>query len=101
LICVIIEKEVRNIGSTCGNIEFNFSPCNGTSCISSQSKFSDIPELLSTELSFVNSISDYDKNLLKWKQEPDLINTKSYLQNIIDILSKVLESNNQPGFDYL
>jgi glutamyl-tRNA synthetase len=53
------------------------------------SKFSDIPELLSTELSFVNSISDYDKNLLKWKQEPDLINTKSYLQNIIDILSKV------------
>ncbi len=56
-------------------------------------KFSDIPALLEGELSFVNSISDYDKNSLKWKQEPDLINTKSYLENIINILSKIEDFN--------
>ncbi len=56
-------------------------------------KFSDIPDLLSNELSFVGSIPDYDMNSLKWKQEPNLINTKSYIENIINILSKIEDFN--------
>jgi glutamyl/glutaminyl-tRNA synthetase len=59
------------------------------------SKFSDIPELLSGELSFINSIGKYDKESLKWKQEPDLINTKIYLENIIDILGKITDFNKE------
>lgn len=58
-------------------------------------KFSDIPELLSGELSFVNSISKYDKESLKWKQEPDLVNTKIYLKTCIDILSQLSEFNKE------
>jgi glutamyl-tRNA synthetase len=49
--------------------------------------FSEITTVLDTELSFVNPLSVYDKQLLKWKQEPDLVNTKIYLKSIIDILS--------------
>jgi len=49
--------------------------------------FSEIKTTLDTELSFVNPLPSYDKELLKWKQEPDLVNTKVYLKSIIDILS--------------
>lgn len=51
-------------------------------------KFNDIPELLTSELSFVSDISDYKKESLMWKQETDILNTKKYLNDIIDILSK-------------
>ena len=49
-------------------------------------KFSDIKILLDGELSFVNSIADYSKESLMWKEEKDLVNTKQYLKDIIEIL---------------
>ncbi len=64
-------------------------------------KFSDIPDLLSGELSFINSIPSYDKNSLKWKQEVDLINTKSYLNEIIDIISQINEFNKEQVKEYV
>jgi glutamyl-tRNA synthetase len=53
------------------------------------SYFGEIPALLEGELSFVNTSSTYSKESLKWKQEPDLVNTKVYLETAIDILSKL------------
>jgi len=53
------------------------------------SYFGEIPALLEGELSFVNGLSSYSKESLKWKQEPDLVNTKIYLQSVIDILSNL------------
>lgn len=50
-------------------------------------KFSDIPDLLAGELAFVNPLSEYPAENLKWKQEKDLVNTKEYLKKIIEILS--------------
>lgn len=50
-------------------------------------KFSEIPELINGELSFIKSLPEYPKELLKWKQEKDLINTKEYLNLIIERLS--------------
>lgn len=58
-------------------------------------KYSDIPDLLSGELSFVDSISTFPKESLKWKQEPDLVNTKSYLKACIDILSALNDFNKE------
>lgn len=58
-------------------------------------KYSDIPDLLSGELSFVDSISTFPKESLKWKQEPDLINTKTYLKTCIDILSGLGDFNKE------
>jgi glutamyl-tRNA synthetase len=58
-------------------------------------KYSDIPDLLSGELSFVNSISTFPKESLKWKQEPDLVNTKTYLKTSIDILSGLDDFNKE------
>lgn len=49
--------------------------------------FSEIPALLEGELSFVNTLAAYSKESLKWKQEPDLTNTKIYLKSIIEKLS--------------
>jgi glutamyl-tRNA synthetase len=53
------------------------------------SYFGEIPALLEGELSFVNPLPGYNKEALKWKQEPDLVNTKIYLETAIDILSKL------------
>ena len=55
-------------------------------------KYSDIKELLNTELSFINQLPEYNKESLKWKQEKDLINTKLYLENIIKIISEIPEN---------
>ena len=51
--------------------------------------FGEIGETLSGELSFTNPLPTYSKELLKWKQEPDLVNTKIYLKTIIDTLNGV------------
>ena len=51
------------------------------------SKFSEIKPLFETELSFINPLPAYSFENLKWRQEKDLVNTKSYLQTIIDKLS--------------
>ena len=51
------------------------------------SYFGEIPALLEGELSFVNPLPGYNKESLKWKQEPDLVNTKIYLKSVIDILT--------------
>lgn len=51
------------------------------------SKFSDIKDLLEGELSFVNPLAPYAKESLKWKQEKDLENTKTYLKSIIEKIS--------------
>jgi len=53
------------------------------------SYFGEIPSLLEGELSFANVLPVYSKESLKWKQEPDLVNTKIYLQSVIDILSNI------------
>ena len=53
------------------------------------SKYSEIPDLLNGELSFIDSADKYSKESLKWKSEPDLINTKQYLKLIIDIISNI------------
>lgn len=58
-------------------------------------KYSDIPDLLSGELSFVDSISTFPKESLKWKQEPDLVNTKTYLKTCIDIISGLNDFNKE------
>ena len=50
-------------------------------------KFSEISELINGELSFIKPLSEYPKELLKWKQEKDLVNTKEYLKLIIKKLS--------------
>lgn len=55
-------------------------------------KFSDIKNLFETELSFINPLPDYQKEQLKWKQEKDLVNTKVYLQTIVDTLSKISDT---------
>ena len=49
--------------------------------------FSEIPELLKGELSFIESVPEYKKESLMWKQETDISNTKNYLEKIIEILS--------------
>ena len=57
------------------------------------SYFSQIPELLEGELSFTNQLKEYTKESLKWKEEKDLVNTKKYLKNIIEIISKIDNDN--------
>ncbi len=52
-------------------------------------KFADIKTLLDGELSFINSINEYSKESLMWKQEKDIQNTKQYLNEIIEIISKL------------
>ncbi|MDO8575592.1 MAG: glutamate--tRNA ligase [bacterium] len=47
-------------------------------------KFSDIPELFNTELSFTKGVPDYAKESLKWRQEKDLVNTKEYLNLVLE-----------------
>ncbi len=49
--------------------------------------FAEIPELLNGDLAFASGLPEYPKEALKWKQEKDLVNTKEYLKNIIEILS--------------
>lgn len=51
--------------------------------------FAQIPELLETELSFITTPPTYQKESLKWKQENDLVNTRIYLQTIIEKLSQL------------
>jgi glutamyl-tRNA synthetase len=51
--------------------------------------FGEIPDLLNGELSFVNEVPSYDKESLKWRQEKDLLNTKDYLKQVIEILSSL------------
>ncbi len=53
------------------------------------SYFGEIQALLDGELSFVNPLPAYNKESLKWKQEPDLVNTKTYLQTILKTLSEI------------
>jgi glutamyl-tRNA synthetase len=53
------------------------------------SNFGEIGNVLETELSFVSKAASYPKEALKWKQEPDLVNTKEYLKTIIDMLENV------------
>ncbi len=53
------------------------------------SYFNEIKPLLDGELSFTNQLASYNKENLKWKQEPDLTNTKIYLEEIADTLSKL------------
>lgn len=53
------------------------------------SKYSEILEVLVGELSFINPLPEYSPESLKWKQEKDLVNTKIYLQTIIDLLSNI------------
>ena len=48
--------------------------------------FGEIPELFKGEFSFINPLEAYTKESLKWKQEPDLVNTKIYLKTIIETL---------------
>jgi glutamyl-tRNA synthetase len=54
-------------------------------------KFSDIDELIKGELAFINPLESYSKESLKWKSEPDLVNTKVYLKTIIGILSSLTD----------
>lgn len=49
-------------------------------------KFSEIKELFETELSFINPLKEYSFESLKWKQEKDLVNTKKYLETIIELI---------------
>ncbi len=51
--------------------------------------FGEIQATLDSELSFIGPLQIYQKESLKWKQEPDLINTKNYLKKIIEVLSNV------------
>lgn len=51
------------------------------------SYFGEIQSIIDGELSFTKPLPSYDKESLKWKQEPDLINTKKYLKEIIDTIS--------------
>jgi glutamyl-tRNA synthetase len=53
------------------------------------SKFSEIKPLFETELSFINPLSAYPFESLKWKQEKDMVNTKVYLQTIIGLISSL------------
>ena len=53
------------------------------------SKFGEIKDLFNTELSFINPLPEYPKESLKWKQEKDLVNTKIYLEKIIEILNSL------------
>jgi len=53
------------------------------------SNFGEIANVLETELSFVYKAASYPKESLKWKQEPDLVNTKEYLKTIIGMLENV------------
>ena len=50
------------------------------------SKFSDIKNVFETELPFINALPAYPFEALKWRQEKDLVNTKAYLQKIVEIL---------------
>lgn len=51
------------------------------------SKFSEIKPLFETELSFINPLPAYQFGSLRWKQEKDLVNTKVYLQTVVEKLS--------------
>lgn len=51
--------------------------------------FGEIQNIIDTELSFISPLAKYEKESLKWKQEPDLVNTKKYLEAIIASLSKL------------
>ncbi len=51
------------------------------------SYFGEIQSFIDGELSFVNTIADYAKESLMWKQEKDIANTKTYLKTIMDLLS--------------
>ncbi len=51
------------------------------------SYFGEIQSIIDGELSFTKPLPSYDKESLKWKQEPDLVNTKKYLKEIIDTIS--------------
>lgn len=53
------------------------------------SYFGEVESLLNGELSFINGVEKYDKERLKWKQEKDLVNTKSYLKMIIEKLNEL------------
>ncbi len=55
------------------------------------SKFSEIKPLFETELSFINPLPVYSFELLKWKQEKDLVNTKVYLGHIVEVLEVMTE----------
>ncbi len=51
------------------------------------SYFGEIQSVIDGELSFTKPLPSYNKESLKWKQEPDLVNTKKYLKEIIDTIS--------------
>lgn len=51
------------------------------------SYFGEIPSIMEGELSFIAPLAPYAKESLKWKQEPDLVNTKTYLKTIIEKIS--------------
>lgn len=51
------------------------------------SYFGEIQSIIDGELSFTKPLPSYNKESLKWKQEPDLVNTKKYLKEIIDTIS--------------
>lgn len=53
------------------------------------SYFGEIKNIIETELSFIQPLSPYPRESLKWKQEKDLMNTKKYLKDIIDTLSQL------------
>ena len=55
--------------------------------------FGEIENLLSNELSFVNSLPIYKIQLLKWKDEKDIRNIKIYLKNVIKIISEINEKD--------
>lgn len=49
--------------------------------------------LINSEYSFIKNLQNYPKELLKWKDEKDLENTKGYLKSIINLLEKVSEKD--------
>ncbi len=57
------------------------------------SKFGEIKDMLSGELSFINPLTEYSIESLKWKQEKDLISTKNYLEKIIELLSNIKDND--------
>ncbi len=52
-------------------------------------KFGEIKDLLENELSFINPLSEYPKESLKWKDEKEISDTRIHLTIIINLLSNI------------
>jgi len=52
-------------------------------------KLGEIKDLLENELSFINPLSEYPKESLKWKDEKEISDTRIHLTIIINLLSNI------------